>query len=219
MARVESDVLDGLRQLDSATVFNAVCEVTGANLDYTDHTVRCLLPELGTAVGFAVTAEVTTNDADVAAREWVDYYEYLEAAEGPLMVVIRDVDSNPGRGASLGDGMATLMRRFAVAGALVEGTVRDLGGIGDVGLPVWAWGTVPGHGPFHLSRLDIPVTVGQLRVCPGDLLFADLDGCARVPTERAGDVLTAGLAIAAREKEARARFAAPDFRAASMRKT
>ena len=55
-----------------------------------------------------------------------------------------DVDSRPGRGASFGDGMATLHQRLGVVGALVEGTVRDLVGIRNVGMPVWGVGVDAG---------------------------------------------------------------------------
>ena len=32
---------------------------------------------MGLVAGFAVTAEVTTNDEDSTALEWIDYYDYL----------------------------------------------------------------------------------------------------------------------------------------------
>jgi regulator of RNase E activity RraA len=37
-------------------------------------------------------------------------------------------------------------RKNGVVGAVIDGTVRDLGGIRRVGLPILAWGTTPGHG-------------------------------------------------------------------------
>lgn len=218
MAIVESNVLAQLRKFDSATLFNAVCELSGEpNLDYTDHTIRCLLPGLGPAIGYAITAEFSTNDADSTTLPWHEYYEQMEASEGPLIAAIRDVDSRPGRGASLGDGMATIFKRFGVVGSIVQGTVRDLKGISEVGLPVWSWGAVPGHGAFGLVRYDIPISVGQMRVRPGDLLFADGDGCTRIPTENVDDILATAQSIAEREAKDRAKFASADFRAAHLR--
>ncbi|MEZ4620861.1 MAG: hypothetical protein R2867_35865 [Caldilineaceae bacterium] len=130
MHLVNQATIDGLRAFDSATVFNALVRHGGLpNEEYTDHTIRCLLPELGPVVGYAVTAEVTTNDPDTAALDWPDYYEALEAAQGPLVAVLKDVDARPGRGASFGDGMATVHKRLGVVGAIVDGTVRDFQGI------------------------------------------------------------------------------------------
>lgn len=218
MKRVTQETIDGLRKFDSATVFNAMVERLGLpNEQYTSHVIRCLLPELGSAVGYAVTGEVTTNDEDSPAVDWLDHYEHLERTPGPLIAVLCDVDSRPGRGASFGDGMAMLHRRLGVVGAIVHGTVRDLAGIRTVGLPVWAWGTVPGHGVFHLTRFNTPVTVGQLRIRPGDLILADGDGCVRIPVEYAADILR--LAGEIRQKEAAifAVYNAPNFTVARLR--
>ncbi|MCY3899077.1 MAG: hypothetical protein OXF86_10925 [Caldilineaceae bacterium] len=196
-----SEQLAALKQYDSATVFNAVALKLGLpNLDYTDHTIRCLMPDMGLVAGFAVTAEVTTNDEDSTALEWMDFYDYVGSQEGPLIAVYKDTDTNPGRGACVGDGMARAHKRLGVEGFVVDGTVRDLIGIREVGLPVWAWGTVPGHGVFNMNRFGAPVTVGRLRIRSGDLLLADGDGCVRVPTEDIDDVLR--LAEEVRQKEA-----------------
>ena len=195
-----SDQIAALKQYDSATIFNAVALKLGLpNLDYTDHTIRCLLPDLGLVVGFAVTAEVTTNDEDSTALEWIDYYDYLGSQQGPLIAVFQDLDTSPGRGASFGDGMARVHKRLGVEGVVVGGAVRDLIGIRQVGLPVWGWGAVPGHGLFNMNRFGAPVTVGRLRIHPGDLVLADGDGCVRIPTEHIDDVLRLAEEVRTRE--------------------
>ena len=201
MTSVSPDILEAFKEFDSPTVFNAILAMEGKpNEDYTDHTINCLLPEFGPIIGYAVTAEVTTNDEDSAAVSWDDYYTMLDERDGPLIAMIKDVDSRPGRGASFGDGMATLHKTLGVVGVIVDGTVRDLAGIRRVGMPTYAWGTVPGHGQFNVTRFDAPLTVGQLRVHPGDLLFADGDGCQRIPNDRAEEVLDHARQV--REKEA-----------------
>ena len=216
--RVDPAILDGLREFDSATIFNALVKKFGLpNEEYTDYTIRCLLPELGSVVGYAVTAEVTTNDADSAALDWMDYYAYVEQNAGPLITVMKDVDARPGRGASFGDGMATVHKRLGVIGGIVDGTVRDLVGIRRVGLPMWAWGTVPGHGVFHVTRFNTSVTVGQLRIRPGDLIFADSDGCVRIPVEQAADILRLAGEIRRWEADIFAFYQSPDFSVQKMR--
>lgn len=201
MLQVSREVLESFKQFDSPTIFNAVVLKLGLpNEDYTDHRICCLLPELGPIIGYAVTAEVTTNDADSVALPWEDYYGQIDAIDGPVVAVMKDVDSRPGRGASFGDGMARLHQQLGAVGAIVDGTVRDLAGIRGVGLPIYAWGTVPGHGVFNVTRVGAPVTVGQVRIQPGDLIFGDGDGCVRIPVEHAEEVLA--LAGQVREKEA-----------------
>lgn len=119
----------------------------------------------------------------------------LKATEGPLVAVFKDIDSSPGRGASFGDGMARQHKMNGVTGAVVDGTVRDLAGIRRVGLPILAWGKVPGHGQFACKRINVDMTVGDLDISPGDILFGDEDGIVRVPIKNAAEVLVAAHEI------------------------
>lgn len=220
MTQVDPKILEGFKQFDSATIFNALVLKTGLpNEEYTDHSIRCLLPEFGNVIGYAVTTEVTTNDPDSPALDWLSYYEYLEATPGPLVAVMKDVDSRPGRGASFGDGMATVHQRLGVVGAIVDGTVRDIMGIRNVGLPMWAWGNVPGHGVFNLTRMNTPVTVGGVRVSTGDLIFADADGCVRIPSKDAAEILELAEGVRTREAGIFAIYRSPDFTVAKLRES
>ena len=219
MATASKEVLDALKEVDSATLFNAVVESMGGSQgglelenkggqpeNYTGPEVRCLLPELGRAVGYAVTAEVTTNDPDSVALPWDDYYDALDKSPKPVVAVMRDVDSRPGRGACFGDGMAARHRALGVTGALVDGSVRDLMGIKSVGLPIWGTGLVPGHGVFCLVRVNVSVVVGRLRIQPGELVVADTDGCTKIPAgQDPAEVVRLAQGILKREAEARAK--------------
>ncbi len=218
MPTVNPEIIQNLKSFDSPTVFNAMVKKLGLpNEEYTSRDIRYLLPELGTVVGYAVTAEVTTNDSDSPAIEWLDFYEYMEQHSGPIVAVVKDVDSRPGRGASFGDGMARLFKRLGAVGAIVDGSVRDLAGIRTAGLPIWGWGTVSGHGVFNLTRFNASVTVGQVRIHPDDLIFADGDGCVRIPTEHAEDILRLAGEISDSEARAFEFFDSPDFTVAELR--
>ncbi|MBV7336904.1 hypothetical protein KFU94_53480 [Chloroflexi bacterium TSY] len=219
MQRVSQQILNDLKEFDTATIFNAMVRHGGLpNLEYTSHEIRCLLPELGRVVGYAVTGEVTTNDADSDAVDWMDYYEYLDQSAGPLITVLKDVDSDPGRGACFGDGMATVHKRLGVVGVIVGGTARDLAGIREVGIPVFGWGAVPGHGVFNMTRFNTPVTIGQLRIRPGDLIVADADGCVRVPNESAEEILRLAGEVRKDEADVMAFYRSPEFSLAEMRR-
>jgi regulator of RNase E activity RraA len=160
-----------------------------------------MLPGLGSFIGYAVTVEVTTNDEDSVAASFEGHYRNLMAAGGPSVAVFKDVDTRPGRGASFGEGMSILHRRFGAVGLLVDGTIRDLDGMRARQFPALAWGVVPGHGRFKAIRLNVPVTVGGLRIHPGDLLAADPNGCVKIPVDKAAEILRLGRAEVAREKK------------------
>ena len=196
MTATSQEVIDGIKEFDSATMFNAVVESMGGSqggselegkggmpIVYTDPTLRCLLPDLGSAVGYAVTCEVTALDPDSRKIDWHDYYDKLDATPSPVIGVIKDIDSRAGRGAVLGDGMATTHKMVGATGIVVDGSVRDLAGIEQVGIPAWGKGLVPGHGVFNLIRADIPVVVAGLLIHPNDLLICDRDGVTRIPKD------------------------------------
>ena len=182
-----SDIFEALKEFDSATIFNAVIEDMGASqggaelegkggipIIYTGPEIRSLLPGLGRVVGTVVTTEVTPLDPDSAAIPWNEYYDTLDTTPSPVVAVMKDVDPVPGRGACFGDGMAGVHRLCGVTGAVVEGSVRDLAGIEGVGLPIWGSGVVPGHGVFNLISVNRSISVGGLRINPGDVLVAKI---------------------------------------------
>ena len=219
------DTINDLRCFDSATVFNAVMESMGGSQggtelegrggipeNYTGPNIRCLLPELGRTVGYSVTAEVTTNDTGSNFADWDEWYAALNDVPVPVISVIKDIDSRPGRGACVGDGMASLCKSLGVTGFVVDGSVRDLMGIKKVGVPVWASGVVPGHGIFGIVRVNTTTTLGNLQVQPGELIVADEDGCTTIPRNIDPTVvLEHARIIRDREAEAIERHLDPSF--------
>ena len=194
MILASEDTIKLLYSLDSATVFNAVVESMGGSqgglelegkggvpLNYMGPEIRSVIPALGKSVGYAVTAELTSNDPDSPSLPWEEHYTALENSPNPTIAIIKDVDSNPGRGACFGDGMAAKYSTLGVSGVIVEGSARDIAGITKVGMPLWATGSVPGHGVFNLISVNKSIVVGSLRIHPGELLIADLDGCTKIP--------------------------------------
>ena len=221
MKPASQEVLDGIAEFDSATMFNAVVKCMGGSqggteidipVNYTGPEMRCHMPDMGVVVGYAVTAEVTCLDPDSEPLDWDSYYDMLDAAEGPTVAVLKDVDSRPGRGAAFGDGMAAVHKGLGAKGTVVDGSIRDVAGIREVGLPMWSTGVVPGHGVFNVTRIGVSVTVAGLRIMPGELLVADGDGCTKVPAGMdAADVLQAAREIRAFESTVRELAASPDF--------
>ena len=223
MNPVSLEVFEGLRKLDTATIFNAVIEARGASqggrelegqggmpFNYMGPGMQCMLPRLGMAVGYAATCELTTHDPDMPALDWYEYYDFLDESPAPMVSIMKDVDTRAGRGATLGDGMAATHKHLGVSGIIVDGSIRDLAGIERVGLPVWGTGTSPGHGVLSLVRHNHPITVNELLIFPGEIVAADRDGVVKIP---AGDdpakVLEKGLEIQEREARYHAIFSRP----------
>jgi len=111
--------------------------------------------------------------------------------------------------ALVGDLLATQAREQGVAALLVDGAVRDVEELAELGLPVWArWIRVRGAAKDTPGTLDEPVTIGGQRIATADIVVLDADGAAVVPQARIDDVLEASLAREERERVKRAKLQA-----------
>ena len=211
-ATVDPALLEALAAYDSATVQNAAILVRGhvpAQTDYSGPAIRCMTPEAGTLVGYAVTCELTPLTEQSETADWDDYYDSIARTDAPTIAVMKDVDDPPCRGAIIGDVMAYRHRALGCIGAVVDGNARDLPGIRQAGLALWARGRVPGHGPFNIVRHGAPITVADLRIAPGDLLVCDSDGVTRVPLETAAEVVKKCAEVREKEDAVKRRFSPP----------
>ncbi len=216
ITKVDPAILNDLAEYDSATVQNAAILVRGyvpAEEDYTGPGLEQLLPlEGGVTVGYALTSVWTpiTQPANPPLDQNT-LWAMVAEANAPTIVVLKDGDPQPNRGALIGDGMAYLMRALGVVGAIVGGNARDIPGIAKSELGLWATGKVPGHGPFGLVSTGDTVEVAQLNITHGDILVCDQDGVTRVPTEIAADVAKTCAEVRAKEAKIHSVFKSEDF--------
>jgi RraA family protein len=104
--------------------------------------------------------------------------------------------------AVLGDLVCTKAKHRGVAGFVVDGLIRDLPGVQEVGLPVYARGTTP-IGPLHRGpgEINFPISCGGTIVNPGDVIVADPAGIVAVPRDVVTEVLRRLREHAARQAE------------------
>jgi regulator of RNase E activity RraA len=99
-----------------------------------------------------------------------------------------------------------------MAGAIIDGSVRDAPTMIKSKCPVFCAGTQPLACHFVMTTLSIqePVVCAGVHVCPGDYVIADMDGVVFVPPEYAEDVLKLSLEKAvAEEKREKALWEVP----------
>jgi RraA family protein len=109
------------------------------------------------------------------------------ARPGDVLVV----DANGSHmNAVLGDLVSNKAKHRGIAGIVVDGLVRDIDGIREARIPVFARGVTP-VGPLHRGpgEINFPIQCGGIVVSPGDLIFADNNGVVVVPQEIAPELL------------------------------
>ena len=72
-----------------------------------------------------------------------------------------------------------------------------------MGFPVYAAGIAPldSKGRGKVIEVDVPVECGGVRVCPGDIIFGDADGCVAIPQRIFSEVVSRGTKKLESEKE------------------
>jgi regulator of RNase E activity RraA len=116
-------------------------------------------------------------------------HKSLDIAE-PGDVIVVSAGGSP-MNAVLGDLVSTKARHRGVAGFVVDGFIRDLPAIRDLGdFPVFARGVTP-IGPLHRGPGEInhPIAAGGIVVHPGDLIVGDANGVVVVPQDIIEDLL------------------------------
>jgi regulator of RNase E activity RraA len=137
----------------------------------------------------------------------VDCLDALKVA-GPGDVIV--VDAAGETETSIWGGlMAGLCQQKGVAGAVVDGAIRDVDEIRDLGFPIFSRAVTPRstHSPYS-SRLEpievnVAITCGGALVDPGDIVLADEVGIVAVPKDEAEDVLERAEAQAEQEESTR----------------
>ena len=107
------------------------------------------------------------------------------------------------------------MKERGCVGALVDGGVRDVDWIGELGFPVYARYRTPVQSIGRWKVLDSGVpapmpgaTVAEVQVTPGDLVLADSDGVIVVPAAVAEQVLERAEELQGREVQIRSELGA-----------
>jgi 4-hydroxy-4-methyl-2-oxoglutarate aldolase len=132
-----------------------------------------------------------------------------EAQPGEVIVVTMP---EPRPVALVGELRATQARARRAAAMLIDGSVRDVEELAELGLPIWArWVRVHGAGKDVLGSIGEPVTVGGARIAAGDAVVLDADGVAVVERDRLGEVLAAARDRAERERRKREQLQAGEL--------
>jgi regulator of RNase E activity RraA len=91
-----------------------------------------------------------------------------------------------------GELLSTAAMNRGCVGAVVDGAVRDVARMTQMGFPVYARGTSP-YDSLHRQRVidrDVVVEIDGVPIAPGDLIVADQDGVVVVPKRLEAETLT-----------------------------
>jgi len=155
--------------------------------NYMSHEMRPLAPAkfAGPAVTVLMKKE-EHKEGSKASEGMLDAIDNAKPGSVYVMVLEDGADF-----AGMGGLMATAMKYRGLAGAVIDGSVRDTPQIRKLQFPVFSRGVVPSTtiNHYRFAGVNVPVTCAGVRVNAGDIVAADEDGVAVVPRAHAAEVL------------------------------
>jgi regulator of RNase E activity RraA len=178
---------------------SSVTDAMGRHFDHPAH-----LPDLTTPTpdrtvfGPAATVRFVPPREDLAGDEhaWPNRFYEAVGDEPDGKVLVLGSTRRPSVTLAGGTKLSRLDHQ-GLAGAIVDGRVRDVHELAELDAAVWCRGEGLRWGGDRRLALeaDVPVVVGEVTIAPGDWIYADGTGAVVVPGEAAEDVLDEAVAI------------------------
>lgn len=202
---LSSSQLEAIRQFDTCTIANAIEQfrVRLRNEGFTRPGLRCVTEGVNRVLGYAATSKVRSSNPPMTGTMYLDrtdWWTNIDALPVPRIAVIQDMDPVPGGGACVGEVHAAILKALHCAGVITNGAVRDLPAVNDLEFPMFAPSVAVSHAYMHAVDYGKPVEIFGLRICAGDLLYADCHGVVSIPLEIAEELPEAAARIRSKEQ-------------------
>ncbi len=187
------ELVDLLRSFDTCAISDAVeaFDVRLRNEGFATAGFRCLFKNRPPMAGYATTCKIRSSTPPMVGSRYIertDWWKYITSTPAPRVVVMQDIDEQPGTGAFLGRVHAHILMALGCVGAVTNGAARELPGIEASGLQVFAGRLAISRAYVHIVEYGEPVEVGGLTVRPGDLIHGDRHGILTIPPEIAAQL-------------------------------
>ena len=175
----EKKMLEALKKIDTPSITNVVATYPSNPLClglynpwtenwYTDQSVRCMYPELGRTVGYAVTCVFGLPDPNFSRVSFLDVIDALDASKKPTILILQqkyppELVSKVGLAGGV---MTSAMKAVGCLGVISNGPSRDIDEIRPMKFQYMLSGVTPGHGDMAVHAVNVPVSVAGMDVSP-----------------------------------------------------
>jgi len=164
-----------------------------------DAGIRPIVPTDRVVAGPAITVSASANSNAAI------FGAIANAQRGDILLAAAEAFTGA---AVIGDVLAGMARNRGIAALVIDGMVRDIAGLKEVGLPVYARGLTPNSCAREgIGTVGLPITIGGVAAQSGDIVVIDADGVMIVPCAEGERVLATIEEIKAAETAVLARVA------------
>lgn len=196
--------LDLLRFVEE-TLYTAVVSDSLDEVGLRDQVMREYIRPLHASCRFAGWARpiACTDVYEMPSEPYQKEIEAVDSIQPGEAVVVSTGQSK--RNAPWGELLSTAAKARQARGAVIDGLVRDVRKIEEIGFPVFAAGIKPvdSLGRGMVTAFNVPAECGEVLVNPGDLIFADYDGVVAVPASAVEKVIKLAAEKVRRENSSR----------------
>jgi regulator of RNase E activity RraA len=186
-ASSDSDLISQFRRVEVASVSDALEQITGKRMYMSHHMQPIFMAKFA---GFARTVQLKKDEGNKDPEALSGMLQAIDqgSTDSVYVMAVEDGEDIAGMGGLMGTAMAAR----GYAGAVIDGGVRDVAYLRKIGFPVFATGIVPSTSVHHyrFAGAQIPMVCNGVPVSPGDIVVADSDGVAVVPSAQAQAVLS-----------------------------
>ncbi len=211
--------LEILKQWDTPTICNGLELIVpdrraiGFTTEQMQAADRSLKPIVGLArVGYVRAKEAPRST--VADR--MDWYDYVAKADLPTVVVLQDLDANPGYGAWWGEVNSAIHKALGALGCVTNGSFRDCDMLAP-GFQIVGGRIGPSHAHIHIVDYAKPVDIFGMHAVHDDVIHADFHGAVVIPAHAVKQLPAAIDLVSRREKVILDVVNGPDFTPAKLR--
>lgn len=194
---VSADTIAALQTLGVAQVSDCMARLYGTR------DLKCIHTSNLRMAGIAITVKVRAGD-NLFIHEAIK-----RSTPGDVIVVDgAGVCSN----ALVGELMMLASIAKGVVGFVIDGAVRDADAFSKHNFPCFAR-DIAHRGPFKdgPGEINVPVSVGGMVVCAGDVVIGDVDGVLAIPVSHVDEVLKKALKKEQAEQIAMEKIAAGNY--------
>ncbi len=187
----DTELFDMMEEQLYAAVISDALDAAGFREQALSHTIRPLLPQT-----IIVGRAMPVLCVDVYEIPDEPYQQEIAAVDSLKQDDVLICSTNGStRICFWGELLSTAAQARGARGAVIDGFIRDIRKIVEMGFPIFTTGISPvdSNGRGEVMAYNVPIDCGGVPVNPGDIVFGDADGVVVIPQNIEKVVIEAAL--------------------------